>query len=107
LLVKAKFHYATKVADLVADLVSDVASDKFARVCDQLATFLGSKSRSKTGSSYLDKLGSSWSETWSATGERNGIWPLPNHLSVKAPIPSKENCQLASSVGLLGEKALR
>jgi len=42
-LVKAKFHYAIQVAVLVADLVSDLTFDKFARVCDQLATFLGRK----------------------------------------------------------------
>jgi len=39
--------------------------------------FFWVESRSHTGSSYLDKLGSSWSATWSATGQRNGIW-YPN-----------------------------
>ena len=37
--IKVKFHYAI----CVADLVSDLAFDKFARVCDQLATFLDRK----------------------------------------------------------------
>jgi len=37
--IRAKFHYAIQVADLVSDL----AFDKFVRVCDQFATFLGSK----------------------------------------------------------------
>ena len=45
------------------------------RVCDQLATFFRVVSRSKTGSSYLNKLGSGWSATRSATGQRNGIRP--------------------------------
>ena len=49
--IKVKFHYAI----YVADLVSDLAFDKFVRVCDQLATFFGSKAgRRSTGFSYLD-----------------------------------------------------
>jgi len=37
--LKAKFHYAIQVADPVSDQVSN----KFAWVCDQIVTFLGSK----------------------------------------------------------------
>jgi len=40
---RAKFHYAIQVADLVADPVSDQVIDKFVRICDQFATFFGSK----------------------------------------------------------------